>query len=230
MIYDLVIWWSRWIWKAIVSWLHQEWQFCIYTWTKEHNSDYHWNIYQRVNLLDRTECMKIISQIYKEYIIRNLFISAWISIWKWIQWFTVDDIYDSLTVNLILPALISKLHIEHCINNWTQSSIVFLWSTTWIKWWKIWYATSKAWIIGLTKSIANEVWRYWIRANCIIPGPVNTDLIKDRSPEKAWTIKNQLNQWRFAEAYEIANIALFLWSEKSSYLNWSIIDASWGQI
>lgn len=90
------------------------------------------------------------------------------------------------------------------------------------------YAASKAGIIGFTKSIAQEIGSRNIRCNAIAPGFVETDMthyLKDGGAEK-WFEKIPLQ--RFGKPEEIANVALFLASDMSSYVSGQVLSACGG--
>lgn len=90
------------------------------------------------------------------------------------------------------------------------------------------YAASKAGIIGFTKSIAQEIGSRNIRCNAIAPGFVETDMthyLKDGGAEK-WFEKIPLQ--RFGKPEEIANVALFLASDMSSYVTGQVLSACGG--
>lgn len=90
------------------------------------------------------------------------------------------------------------------------------------------YAASKAGIIGFTKSIAQEIGSRNIRCNAIAPGFVETDMthyLKDGGAEK-WFEKIPLQ--RFGKPEEIANVALFLASDMSSYVSGQVVSACGG--
>lgn len=87
------------------------------------------------------------------------------------------------------------------------------------------YAASKAGIIGFTKSIAQELGSRNIRVNAIAPGFIETDMthyLKDGGAEK-WFEKIPLG--RFGRPEEIADVALFLASDMSSYVSGQVISA-----
>jgi 3-oxoacyl-[acyl-carrier protein] reductase len=91
------------------------------------------------------------------------------------------------------------------------------------------YAASKAGIIGFTKSVAHELGSRNIRCNAIAPGFVETDMthyLKDEEGAKSFLAKIPLN--RFASATEIADTALFLASDMSSYITGQVISVCGG--
>lgn len=83
------------------------------------------------------------------------------------------------------------------------------------------YTASKGGVLALTREIAIEFARRGIRANALCPGPVNTPLLQALLSDPARRARRlvHLPMGRLAEAEEIANAALFLASDESSYVN-----------
>ncbi|MCQ2141275.1 MAG: 3-oxoacyl-[acyl-carrier-protein] reductase [Bacteroidales bacterium] len=86
------------------------------------------------------------------------------------------------------------------------------------------YSASKAGIIGLTKSIAKEMGARGIRANCIAPGFIETDMTaalpQDLRDQYAKTIPLR----RAGTPDDVAKVALFLASDLSSYVSGQVIN------
>jgi len=80
------------------------------------------------------------------------------------------------------------------------------------------YAASKAGIIGFTKSIAQELGSRNIRCNAIAPGFIETDMTNALSEETKKEFFKGIPMGRFGSAEEVANVALFLASDLSSYV------------
>ena len=75
------------------------------------------------------------------------------------------------------------------------------------------YSAAKAGIIGFTKALAREVSGRGVTANCIAPGPIETDMVDEISEEwKAWK-QSELPLPRFGLVSEVAGSAIFLASE-----------------
>jgi len=94
------------------------------------------------------------------------------------------------------------------------------------------YTTSKHAVIGMTKNIAYDYGDKGIRCNAIAPGGVNTNIGAGMQPNALGYAKLSLGlgtNIRSGEPQEIAEIALFLASGKSSLINGAVIvaDAGW---
>lgn len=90
------------------------------------------------------------------------------------------------------------------------------------------YSASKAGMIGLAKSIAQELGSRGIRANAIAPGFINTDMTAALSDEirEEWCKKIPLRRGGTPE--DVANIATFLASDMSSYVSGQVIQVDGG--
>lgn len=92
------------------------------------------------------------------------------------------------------------------------------------------YAASKAGIIGFTKSVAKEVASRNIRANCVAPGFIATDMTNVLSDEVKANINAQIPMKRMGTPEDVANLAYFLGSEESSYITGQVISIDGGMI
>jgi 3-oxoacyl-[acyl-carrier protein] reductase len=85
------------------------------------------------------------------------------------------------------------------------------------------YAASKAGIIGFTKSIADEFGSRNIRCNAIAPGFIETDMTSGLPEETKKGILAQIPMKRMGSATEIADVALFLASDLSTYVSGQVL-------
>ena len=91
------------------------------------------------------------------------------------------------------------------------------------------YAASKAGIIGFSKSVAKELGSRNIRCNSIAPGFVETDMTSYlKEGDASDKYKASIPLGRFATGADIANVALFLASDMSSYITGQTISACGG--
>jgi NAD(P)-dependent dehydrogenase (short-subunit alcohol dehydrogenase family) len=83
------------------------------------------------------------------------------------------------------------------------------------------YTASKGAVLSLSRELGVEIARRGVRVNALCPGPVSTPLLQElfaKDPAKAARRLVHLPMGRFAEAVEIANAAVFLASDESSYV------------
>ena len=85
------------------------------------------------------------------------------------------------------------------------------------------YSASKAGMIGLAKSIAKEMGPRGIRANCIAPGFIITEMTNQLSQEIKDQWAAQIPLRRGGTPEDVANVALFLASDLSSYVSGQVI-------
>jgi NAD(P)-dependent dehydrogenase (short-subunit alcohol dehydrogenase family) len=93
------------------------------------------------------------------------------------------------------------------------------------------YTASKHGLVGLTKNIGFMYGKQGIRCNAIAPGGVNTNIMEGINPNKAGydqIIGGMATNLRMAEPVEIANLALFLASDKASNVNGAVVVADGG--
>ena len=83
------------------------------------------------------------------------------------------------------------------------------------------YTASKGGVLAMSREIAVEFARQNIRVNALCPGPVETPLLQEllSDPEKRQRRLVHIPPGRFAQAQDIAQAALFLASDESSYIN-----------
>ena len=85
------------------------------------------------------------------------------------------------------------------------------------------YSASKAGMIGLAKSIAKEMGPRGIRANCIAPGFIITEMTNQLSQEIKDQWAQQIPMRRGGTPEDVANVALFLASDLASYVSGQVI-------
>ena len=84
------------------------------------------------------------------------------------------------------------------------------------------YTASKGGVLALSRELGVEFAKRGVRVNALCPGPVDTPLLRElyaSDPVAAQRRLVHVPMGRFAHADEIANAALFLASDESSYVN-----------
>jgi len=90
------------------------------------------------------------------------------------------------------------------------------------------YAASKAGQIGLTKTLAKETARKKITVNCVSPGFIDTDFIKDLSDDQLSAYKKMVPMRRFGKTEEVSSSVLFLASPQASYITGAVLEVTGG--
>ena len=87
------------------------------------------------------------------------------------------------------------------------------------------YSAAKAAVIGATKALAQEIGKKNVTVNAVAPGFIKTDMTKDLNESD---LKGMIPMNRFGTADEVAEVACFLASEKSSYVTGEVISVNGG--
>ncbi len=80
------------------------------------------------------------------------------------------------------------------------------------------YSATKWALRGMTKAAAADLAIRKIRVNSIHPGPIDTDMLKIRTPEQNAERLQRVPMHRMGTAEEVANLVLFLLSDESGYI------------
>lgn len=92
------------------------------------------------------------------------------------------------------------------------------------------YSASKAGLIGLTKSTAKELAHWNIRCNSIAPGFIQTAMTDKLKEDVRNSYLEAIPLKRFGQVEDIANLALFLASNKSKYITGQVINVDGGLV
>ena len=90
------------------------------------------------------------------------------------------------------------------------------------------YAASKAGQVGLIRSLSKEVATRGITVNCVSPGFIETDLIKDLPDKLRSQYLAQIPLKRLGNADEVAACVLFLASKEAGYVTGSVLEVTGG--
>jgi len=90
------------------------------------------------------------------------------------------------------------------------------------------YATTKAGLIGFTKSLAKELAPRNVLVNAVAPGFIETDMTAVLSEDIKEQYKKQIPMGRFGSPEEVANVVLFLVSDLANYITGEVIHVNGG--
>jgi len=91
------------------------------------------------------------------------------------------------------------------------------------------YSTSKAGVIGLTKSLGKELAKTGIRVNCVTPAAVRTAIFDQMSQQHIDFMLSKIPLARFGTVDEIAALVCWLASEECSFSTGAVFDLSGGR-
>lgn len=93
---------------------------------------------------------------------------------------------------------------------------------------KIAYDSSKMGVVGCTRSLAREWASTGLSVNCVAPGLMLTDMIADAVAADPESYNQRVPMGRLGTTEEIANVVLFLASERAAYMTGATVDVSGG--
>lgn len=141
----------------------------------------------------------------------------------------IKDWHDTLDTNLIGVFLVSK-YVGKYMREQKYGKIVNISSTNGLDTtytYSVDYDASKAALINLTKNLAIEFSPY-VNVNAVAPGWVDTEMNAELSKEYLREEKEKILLKRFAEPEEIADVVLFLASDKARYIDGETIRVDGG--
>ena len=90
------------------------------------------------------------------------------------------------------------------------------------------YSTTKAAIIGFTKSLAKELGPSNITVNCVAPGVIDTEMNSKLSSETIESLKEETPLGIIGKPIDVANVVLFLASDKANFITGQVISPNGG--
>ncbi|WP_043932627.1 SDR family NAD(P)-dependent oxidoreductase [Bacillus sp. EB01] len=147
----------------------------------------------------------------------------------------MDLYYEAMELNYFSAVHLSKLAVEHMKKQQSGSIINITSIFGRESGGKVTYNNAKSALISFTKSLADEVISSGIRVNSIAPGSIlhetgNWKKRLEADPEGIKDfVKKEIPAGRFGTPEEIANVAVFLASEKASWIVGASINVDGGQ-
>ena len=130
-------------------------------------------------------------------------------------------LHEMFQVNYFSQIFLTQIISKGMIKN-KSGSIVFVASTSGINgdFGRFAYSSSKAAVLSAVKTLSKELSNYNIRVNAVSPGLTETDLMLSNTKKEVIESEiKKISLKRIANAKEIANVIVFLASQKSSYIN-----------
>ena len=187
----------------------------------------------KLDLLKKSSISNCVNEIYKiSKNIDTLVNNAGMLFNSLFQMTSEKQLQEMFQVNYFSQVYLTQIISRGMTKNKT-GNIIFVSSTSGINgdYGRFAYSSSKAAILSTVKILSKELSNYNIRVNAVSPGLTETDLMLSNTKEDI--IKSEIEKIslkRIASTNEIADIILFLASEKSSYINGQNIVADGGNL
>lgn len=142
---------------------------------------------------------------------------------------TQEDFDNMININLKGVFNVTQAVLRDMINNQYGKiiNISSMWGVVGASC-EVHYSAVKAGVIGLTKALAKELGPSKINVNCIAPGVINTQMNNNLDSDTINVLKEETPLGVIGECDDIANLALFLASDKAKFITGQIITADGG--
>lgn len=91
------------------------------------------------------------------------------------------------------------------------------------------YSAASAGVIAFTKALSREVAQHKVFVNCVAPGPIDTDMIRDLGPEVVAQMIQDSPMGRLGDRAEVAHLVAWLCTDASRFNTGAVFDMSGGR-
>ncbi len=144
---------------------------------------------------------------------------------QWIEEMDDKNIKDTFQIDLLAPIKLTRAFVGNMKKNkWGRIINISSAFGVVARGKQVLYCSAKHGINGMTKALALELAQDNILVNSVCPGFTNTELVTARnSPEKIKALEEDIPLKRLVNPEEIAQLVLFLVSEKNTYMTGSVV-------
>jgi NAD(P)-dependent dehydrogenase (short-subunit alcohol dehydrogenase family) len=201
---------------------------------KERNSEIHTAIF-KVNVTQRSEVTRMVAETVVQLGRLDILVNnAGIFNNAAFEEMTDEQWQHMMDINLTSVFLVSQVAVRHWLTNAQPGVIVNLASISADVAFtdSSHYCTAKAGVAALTRCIAMEMAAFGIRANSMAPGIIATEMtapaLSEPALAKDWLLR--IPQRQYGTPEDVADLALFLASDESRYINGEMITLDGGAI
>ncbi|ANY85107.1 hypothetical protein BB934_43695 (plasmid) [Microvirga ossetica] len=142
--------------------------------------------------------------------------------------FTLEEINETLDVNVRAPFLASQAAIRHLTKGGRIINIGSTVATRMPRTTGSLYATSKAALVGMTKGMARDLGPHGITVNMVNPGPTRTGMLAPDGSEVAEAIRSFMATKEFAHPNDIAGLVAYVASPASQFVTGALLNIDGG--
>lgn len=175
----------------------------------------------QLDLLDKSAISKVFHDISDTYgkldfLINNVGLGTC----KPTEEISLEEWNETIAINLTAPFLCSQESIRLFKKN-NKGKIINISSVAGVTGGSFGahYGSTKAGLIGLTKSLARDYGKYGITTNAIAPGPIESEMTDSLGKEVIDSILNATPQRRLGKAYEVAETVCQMLNPNINYIN-----------
>lgn len=182
------------------------------------------------NVGEPADCQRVVDEVLEQrgrvdYLVNN----AGITVDKTVRKMSVEDWHAVLRINLSGAFYMTRAVLDHMTGNAfgrivNISSVIGQTGSVG----QANYASSKAGLIGFSKSLAQEVARKGVTVNCVAPGYIETEMVAAVPPEVLEKLLEGVPVGRLGQASEIARAVAFLLDDDAGYITGSVISVNGG--
>lgn len=181
------------------------------------------------NLTDEEEVAKTFKEIEKKYLKIDILVNnAGIASKTKLEDYEIEEYNKVVDLNIKSVFICSKLILPYlkltkgCIIN--TSSMVSIYGQPS----GVMYPASKFAVNGITKSLSRELAHYGIRVNAVLPGIIETDMVKNLPNEVIEPLIKTIPLGRIGTPDDISNAFLFLASDMASFITGELLSVDGG--
>ncbi|CAK1548142.1 unnamed protein product [Leptosia nina] len=185
-----------------------------------------------LDVADSKSVQNLVQTLSKQYRVppRIIVNSAGITRDNWMLKLSEEDYESVLNVNLKGTFLIMQTFAKAMAEAKVSGSIVNI-SSIVGKYGNIGqtnYSASKAGVVAMTQTAAKELGKFNIRVNVVLPGFIDTPMVKTVPDKVKESLLKMVPLGRLGTPNEVAELIMFLASDKSSFINGASIDVTGG--
>ncbi len=175
------------------------------------------------DFLDEKELNKIVFKIFSDYPDISIIVNnAAVNLRDEFLHYSEQDWHDSLLLNVSAPLKLCQKFSAHIIKKEQPGKIINILSLCAQRggYFNTGYTASKHALLGLTKSMANELGKHDICINALIPGFIETKMTRDflSDDSKAESFKKRISLGRWGKPEDLVGACVFLASDASNYI------------